>query len=209
MRTEHTRRYHANWMTKQYRDRAARRLCVTCGNKLPPAIKTRRCLSCAETRSLWVKKHQNRLIRGRRCVNCGQPGATVKRKNCHKCLQTAREGRAVLRATRDKQGACVKCGKPRYKDLSRCQVCIKRMRDYQRLKMTGFSPEDYSRCYKAQKGRCAICNRRHALNRLHADHCHKKGTKRGLLCGGCNRGLGLFADSPQRLQQAAVYLRQF
>lgn len=58
--------------------------------------------------------------------------------------------------------------------------------------------------FEQQSGRCAICRRE---KKLHVDHCHKSQKIRGLLCGSCNRGLGLFGDSPEILLSAERYLR--
>jgi|ERR1039457_468316 hypothetical protein len=53
---------------------------------------------------------------------------------------------------------------------------------------------------------CNICGEH---NRMHLDHCHKTGKIRRILCQKCNQGLGLFRDSPELLEKAAIYLREF
>jgi hypothetical protein len=58
---------------------------------------------------------------------------------------------------------------------------------------------------KAQGNACAICKRRSPTD---VDHDHATGDIRGLLCGGCNKGLGLFRDDPALLTSAAVYLQR-
>lgn len=69
-----------------------------------------------------------------------------------------------------------------------------------------------NRLYADQDGLCAICHKAetdtHQGRRksLSLDHCHDTGAIRGLLCGRCNRGLGMFLDSPEFLQAAAHYL---
>lgn len=56
---------------------------------------------------------------------------------------------------------------------------------------------------RQQSGCCAICTKPETL---HLDHSHEDGKVRGLLCGPCNRGIGLFGDSPEVLRAAAQYL---
>jgi len=65
---------------------------------------------------------------------------------------------------------------------------------------------EYQALLKRQKGRCAICKRRYAHQRLGVDHNHRTKKVRGLLCDCCNRGLGYFKDSPAFLRTAAKYL---
>lgn len=55
-----------------------------------------------------------------------------------------------------------------------------------------------------QDNKCKICQKELKLN---VDHCHKTGKVRGLLCNGCNRGIGFFSDDPVVIQSAALYLR--
>ena len=59
-------------------------------------------------------------------------------------------------------------------------------------------------------GKCDICqgNPTDRWNTLHIDHCHNTGRYRGMLCGKCNKGLGLFNDNTETLQKARMYLQQ-
>ena len=63
----------------------------------------------------------------------------------------------------------------------------------------------YDEMLKRQRGRCALC-RSTPKAKLGVDHCHRTGHVRGLLCGSCNRGLGLFHDNPRTLRRALAYL---
>lgn len=40
----------------------------------------------------------------------------------------------------------------------------------------------------------------------YADHCHTTGCIRGLLCGNCNTGLGMFRDDPGTILLACLYV---
>lgn len=60
----------------------------------------------------------------------------------------------------------------------------------------------------AQGGKCAICAQNLAPGpNCHTDHCHKTGRVRGILCNGCNIGLGYFRENPEALAGAIAYLR--
>ncbi|GAC1646590.1 MAG: hypothetical protein NVS9B15_04750 [Acidobacteriaceae bacterium] len=60
----------------------------------------------------------------------------------------------------------------------------------------------------AQNGLCAIC-RKPTVGRLHVDHDALTGAVRALLCGSCNRAIGLFDHNPETLRAAAIYLELF
>lgn len=95
-------------------------------------------------------------------------------------------------------------------------------RNYIKTKF-GILPEDYDRMLAAQGGKCAICGRTDSkslldpdnnaahgsINKLHIDHDHETGQIRALLCGTCNRGVGMFLDDPELVEEAARYLRQW
>ena len=72
----------------------------------------------------------------------------------------------------------------------------------------GLSPGQYDALLESQGGGCAICGAGSSDGRvrLSVDHCHETGVVRGILCRGCNQGLGQFADSTDRLARAIEYL---
>ena len=72
-----------------------------------------------------------------------------------------------------------------------------------RLRRYGLTVDAYDDLVKRYGGRCGICRK---SAELHIDHDHKTGKIRGLLCGSCNRGIGLFGDSPIQLRAAILYL---
>lgn len=68
--------------------------------------------------------------------------------------------------------------------------------------------EQYEVMMVEQNRVCKIC----ALpaesgKNLHIDHDHKTGEIRGLLCGKCNMGLGLFNDNYELINKAIEYLK--
>lgn len=68
--------------------------------------------------------------------------------------------------------------------------------------------EQYERMLADQGGGCAICGSpRDAKRSLAVDHDHATGAIRGILCSGCNTGLGLLRDSRELLLRAADYLQ--
>ncbi|HEX2241574.1 MAG TPA: endonuclease VII domain-containing protein, partial [Actinomycetota bacterium] len=81
----------------------------------------------------------------------------------------------------------------------------KKEREGHLRRMYGLTAAEYDFLVQTQSNRCAICGRQDPRG-LHVDHEHQTGAIRGLLCGSCNRGLGLFGEDPKRLSQAQVYL---
>lgn len=82
----------------------------------------------------------------------------------------------------------------------------RKVKSYNLMSRFGFDIETYDEILDIQGGGCAICGQQDEDEYLHVDHDHETGRVRGLLCGPCNRGLGLFADSQERLVKAAGYL---
>lgn len=83
-------------------------------------------------------------------------------------------------------------------------------RDYVLRTQYGMTLVEYHERLAEQGGRCAICRTDNPGRggRFVVDHCHAGGAVRGLLCNGCNVGLGHFRDDPTSLAVAIEYLKQ-
>src|SRR5258708_20684222 len=55
---------------------------------------------------------------------------------------------------------------------------------------------------------CEICGRELTEKSAHLDHDHASGKVRGVLCQGCNHGVGKLQDSIEILRDAIKYLEQ-
>ena len=84
------------------------------------------------------------------------------------------------------------------------------------LKRMGLTPDEFDALSKVQGGACAICGQVPEDQRLSVDHDHDccgkgracKRCIRGLLCRGCNTGLGAFQDDWVLMTRAAGYLQR-
>lgn len=90
--------------------------------------------------------------------------------------------------------------------INNCYRCLK-------LKKYGITNKEYIEMSEKQNHCCAICNKpetteniKGIISSLAVDHCHTTGKVRGLLCGNCNKGIGLFKDDISNLQKAIEYL---
>jgi hypothetical protein len=77
-------------------------------------------------------------------------------------------------------------------------------RDKRRARSYGLSLQDYRAMRERQKNVCGICKT--PGKPLCVDHCHATGKVRGLLCRGCNLGLGNYKDNPVLTRAATAYL---
>ena len=84
-----------------------------------------------------------------------------------------------------------------------------------RAKRYGLTLAELQEIETRANGLCDICKcppksrgKGRADKALHTDHCHKTGRVRGMLCGDCNRAIGIFRDDPAMLRRAAAYLER-
>lgn len=80
-------------------------------------------------------------------------------------------------------------------------------RNHHRKIAYNLTPEEWDVMFEEQGRRCAICKTKDAGRRHWAtDHCHRGTGVRGILCHGCNIGLGGFRDNVEFIISAAYYL---
>jgi len=82
-----------------------------------------------------------------------------------------------------------------------------------RLQRYGLTIDSYHAMAECQDFLCAICQEEPIRKQMLAsedgfaiDHSHITGKVRGLLCDGCNKGIGFLGDNPQVVYAAARYL---
>jgi len=88
---------------------------------------------------------------------------------------------------------------------------IKRREAWLKFKY-GLTWKEYLQMRKEQQGRCAICGvkfGRSQNTKAHVDHDHKTNKVRKLLCGRCNRVLGLVNEDIKILENMIKYLEEF
>ncbi|MDX6744276.1 endonuclease domain-containing protein [Actinocorallia sp. A-T 12471] len=78
----------------------------------------------------------------------------------------------------------------------------KSRREYKLRHKYGVSEPWVDGLSRLQHGRCAICMEAPIT---HVDHDHGTGVFRGLLCTGCNSGMGMLGDDPEVVRSAAFY----
>lgn len=141
-------------------------------------------------------------------------------KRCPKC-QSVRLNEEFYRNGRNKDGLSVYC---KLHEDEMHKAWYKRNPDKRRLhsrnwrtkypgrnkryelRRVNLTLEEFSKLKNLQKSRCAICGKK---VRLCADHSHKTGKHRGLLCNACNVGLGMLQDDKKMLKRAIAYLERW
>lgn len=84
-------------------------------------------------------------------------------------------------------------------------------KDYSLKYNYGISLDEYNEKLLSQNNRCAICKREKLLNEksFAVDHNHETEKVRGILCHGCNAGIGCFIENTQFLEEAINYLNKW
>lgn len=194
--------------------------------KNPEAVAAKAARRKAEWREKHPIKHRPPLLtpEGRLCRTCGirkQPedfhrDAKSKDRRAWRCKS------CTSLALHKWKGE----NRPRYLDIARgvARRYLERHPERARLAVRkqrvkrayGMTLEEVDALFATQGGGCKICGKTLRLpngqkipasERAHIDHCHVSLKVRGILCAGCNTGLGSFKDDPDLMQKAILYLR--
>lgn len=106
------------------------------------------------------------------------------------------------------KGRCLDCNNrtaAKYRAKHR-QRAVDSARRSERKNVYGITDRQVEVMIGLQDGKCLVCN--DPLTKFHIDHCHVSGAVRGILCPGCNVGLGHFKERPEALSGAIRYLRR-
>lgn len=157
-----------------------------------------------EYRALQVKEVQA----GDRMVTHATYSAYTQGCRCEQCKDAARQYQREYRARRREEvlteARVIHTGSGSYGYGCRCVEC--KAANFvidQKIPLENIGV--IVGLYRDHDGKCKICG---SEEKLQIDHDHETGSIRGLLCGRCNRGLGLFRDSVDYLEGAVRYLKE-
>jgi hypothetical protein len=172
--------------------------CPICNDRNPNA----RCNNCRRNRR-WLDAGYPI----QECKTCNIKTKLHSNQECESCLSVkglrecphCGEIRLALMDFYPKKGMCKECMDPRALLSTKEKV-----RDSVLQKKYGINLNDFTAMKVAQGGLCAICKKIPKL--FVVDHDHATGKVRGLLCHGCNIGIGNLQDSQAVLKNAIDYL---
>lgn len=145
---------------------------------------------------------------------CDRDVYAVRARLCHMHYARQRRGwhgPGLSRNPELEDRPCDYCGNlflPARARTTRCCSDRCNQKNARLFKTYGIRGVDVRRLLDSQAGGCAVCGTVLTFDApdTHIDHCHATGRVRGLLCRGCNVGLGCFEDDPIKLQAAIRYL---
>lgn len=156
------------------------------------------------------------------CTGCGHTkplddfhrkatGGQGRQPRCKTCFSEYHKG--YHRRTAERRRAYARdyywANRERIQERERQRYTPKKYKDYALRKNYGISLAEYGEMLAAQGGVCAICAASPSDRELAVDHDHETGVVRALLCGPCNRSLGLLKEDPTILRRAADYVEGF
>jgi hypothetical protein len=128
----------------------------------------------------------------KRCKKCGND----QEDSCFYAHKKAKDGLREVCKT------CSSTESKSYQTLNKEKIRIRVA-----SKKYGINAEWYYKTLSNQNNSCAGCNRAF-VDVPHVDHDHTTGQVRGLLCGSCNRAIGLLQENTDTMIRLVGYLNQ-
>lgn len=98
--------------------------------------------------------------------------------------------------------------RPKYREKNSFKIS-QQVRERKFRNRYGITIAEYNLLCASQDFCCAICEEQVIFPKtLNVDHDHASGEIRGLLCGSCNRGIGLLKDKKEIVKRAFIYLEE-
>jgi len=182
--------------------RTSQKPCAECGNEFSPSPKGKvspLCEACRKRKQMkqsvqFNKKRTLDVNPIKPCVDCGGVVPLLQTKRyirCESCMELHKKKFEVDRRAEQK------ANDPHFD----------RRRDLKRK--YGMTLEDWDELFESQNRSCKICGTDSPGGKgfWHVDHDHTTNEVRGILCNGCNTGLGHFKDSLENLKKAQEYLK--
>lgn len=137
-------------------------------------------------------------------------------KKCNRCKQfkPLDDFNKSSRSEDGLQYKCKCCASQMDKEYRNRPEIRERHRNQRLQRMYGITSLEYDALVKVQDDKCKIClTDKKPLNAQtkkrdywHIDHCHDTGRVRGLLCGECNKAVGLMKEDVNIIKNLLAYV---
>ena len=160
---------------------------------------------------------------GKQCKRCGTTKKYVTNCGCVECASTIHQPSTEVRKRYEQSAK----GKAVRKKINQSDAQKERVWEYNntsgnaakyykdnpekfleyRVRKYGLTVDQYNDMLTEQNGCCMICKNSLDLGKgTHVDHCHTTLKVRGILCSGCNTGLGLLKEDVNIMQEMINYV---
>jgi|SRR6185369_3578997 len=131
-------------------------------------------------------------------------------KNCSSCKQEKELVHFYSKRLTQYQSECKECTRVRRSKWWKSESGRLSTANTKLKARFGITLDEYLSILKQQNYKCLICGISHSYmgHRLAVDHNHNTGKIRGLLCKGCNMGIGNFKENTSNLLKAVDYIKE-
>ena len=164
-----------------------------------PLPKVKICSKCGQTKSLddFYKRTSSKDSLYSWCKECTKKSSKLyQKKNINKVREAQRNRRKKF-IDHKKTESSYWVVETSHKNFAR-QIGI----SFEELEFW------YKKQWMKQQAQCAICGKVFSGDE-HIDHDHKTNKLRGLLCGNCNRALGMLKENINTVENLINYIKQF